>query len=723
MPGSTFIPRTALVSQLCGTADRVVAILAPAGFGKSTLLSQWDAADVRPFAHVRLRRHDNLPGNLMEHIARELDLSGTAGHALRGRVRRPSVNIISSALPALLNAFRSAPSPFVLALDDVHLIENADCLDVIAALAMNVPAGSVVAVAGRGEQGLPLAKLRASRRLDEYDAADLALDTDEGTVLVRQVVGDLPEPVARAHAERCEGWPVGLYLTALALRSGPSGMASIPVGGDDRFVHDYVRSEILARLPAPTQSFLICTAVLPSMCAELCDVVVGRPGSQQVLESIERSNHLLIPLDRQRRWYRYHDLFREALEAELHASQPESVTTLRRAALQWYVANGYHEEAFLQAMEVGDRQLARETFATLVLPVFYDGRLGDVIAWVERFGDELAAGDQTLATVSAWVGIVTGDPGRTERWARIAEREFERNRRAGLPPSWIPYGTLRAHWCPDGVAAMLRDANQAMGEVSVANPWRLPTQVVHAVATGLAGDRVTADQLLEDAAVTATATRAPMALLMAVGWRAHLATARGDWAGANRHVDVALRVATEHSLQEIPFCALTFATAARCAARRGDRDAARQHVIHTQRVLPLLTRALPWWAVATRLQVAHTLLMVDDLSGAQAFLADIDAIQSRVADLGTLDDLVAELRRTIGQFSGRGELGISSLTAAELRLLPYLPTHYSFREIGRRLYVTESTVKTQVGSIYRKFAVNSRAEAVETATRVGLLER
>src|SRR4029079_6002430 len=367
------------------------------------------------------------------------------------------------------------------------------------------------------------------------------------------------------------GWPVGLYLAGLALAAEPAG--ALPDGvlqGDDRYVRDYVRTEILARPPEDDRRFLTRSAVLPTMCGSLCDAVLRRTGSQQVLESIERSNHLLVPLDRRHRWYRYHDLFREALEAELIVDEPDLVTTLRQSAIEWFTTHGHPERALEQAMAMGDLEQARMLLEEVVLPVFHAGRISTLLAWIDRFGDRLAEQHQTLATVSAWAGMGTGDAPRAERWAAAARREHYRNRlRPDAHPA-IPYYPFRAHLAHDGAAAMLEDARRGLEEVPEFSPWRGPALLIHGISLVLNGEDVAADSALEGAYEVGTSNGALMAATMALAWRSLLAMSRDQWASAEHFSGRSHELVEGAQLEEYPFSAITFAVAARAAAHRGD---------------------------------------------------------------------------------------------------------------------------------------------------------
>jgi LuxR family maltose regulon positive regulatory protein len=529
------------------------------------------------------------------------------------------------------------------------------------------------------------------------------------------------DAVIQRLTERTEGWPVGLYLAGLVLaKQAGAVLPDATLGGDDRYLVDYIRAEVLSRLPPDEVRFLTRTAVLPVMCAEVCDAVLEQTGSQYRLESIERSNQLLVPMDRQRRWYRYHDLFRDALVAHLQATDPETMRRLQQRAITWFAANQMPERAFELAMSLGDLDQAREQLEQLVIPVFNDGRLSTLVTWTNRFTEEVVERHLTLAIVSAWVGMMTGDPVRAERWARVAARL----RAAEGPASTsapTPYHTFRAHLCPDGAEAMLADAEAALREVPEAGHWRPPTLFIHALALLLAGRPDAADLAFHETAEVAGSRVVP-ATTMALAERSLLASERGDWASARDLSDRSRELVGQHHLEEYPFSGITFAVAARVAIHRGDGATARAELRRAQRLLPLLTSALPWLAIQVRIEMARAMVALIDVAGARIMLYECDQILRRIPDLGRLVTEAAELRRQLESVTGQMSSGAPGLTTAELRLMPYLPTHLSFREIAERLYVSETTIKTQAVSVYRKLGVASRSDAVERASRLGYVQ-
>ncbi len=242
--------------------------------------------------------------------------------------------------------------PVVLVLDHVESLQNDECLDTIAELALHLPTGSRLALGTRAEPPLPMARLRAGGDVVEVGVDALAMTGLEGRALLDAAGVQLTDAELDQLLDRTEGWPVGLYLAALALRAGASQQhAGVAFSGDDRLMADYLRTELLARLSEAEVSFLTHTSVLDRMSGRLCDAVLDRTGSGAVLESLAHSNLLLVALDRHGEWYRYHHLFRDLLRAELQRREPELVNALHIRAAEWCEANRMPEPAIDHAQK------------------------------------------------------------------------------------------------------------------------------------------------------------------------------------------------------------------------------------------------------------------------------------------------------------------------------------------------------------------------------------
>ena len=311
------VSKADLIARLSASTVPFVTVVAPAGYGKTTLLAKWADADQRPFAWVALDGRDGDALVFLRHIAAAIHgvepVAPEAFNALAG----PGGSTWSTRVPPVGRALAALERPLVLVLDDLHAVANPSCLDVLAALFEYVPAGSQIAVASREDPALPLARWRAQGSLQEIGAAELRLDEREAELLLEAAGVELDADQLADLTERTEGWPAGLYLAALSLQAGaPGSPGAAGFTGDDRFVSDYFRLELLSRLPPAETRFLMYTSVLDHMCGGLCDALLETTQSARVLETIEHANRFVVPLDRRGEWYRYHHLFGRLLRTE-----------------------------------------------------------------------------------------------------------------------------------------------------------------------------------------------------------------------------------------------------------------------------------------------------------------------------------------------------------------------------------------------------------------------
>jgi LuxR family maltose regulon positive regulatory protein len=715
------IPRTALVNRLrTSAAGPVVTMVAPAGYGKTTALTQWAERDDRPFAWVSCDAEDDARGLCMR-IASALDQSGSldkpALASIRAR-RSPAV-----AVRELVAAFASLRRPAVLVLDGAHLIRKKGCADLVAALALHVPDGSTLALAGRALPRGPIARIRAGGSLFEVGREALALTRRETERLVRGLGVELEAEELDELSERAEGWPTGVYLAALALKDGGAS-ASMP-GGDDRFVTDYLDFELLSRLGPKDVRFLTRTSVLDAMCGPLCDTVLESAGSGRKLEALDRANLFLVPLDRRRRSYRYHREFRDFLRAELERREPAIVPVLCRRASAWCEEHGEPEAAIAYARAAGDTDRLARLVGKHIFAAWGAGKRETVETWLGWFDESF---DLTLhpeiAVLEAWAHGLAGRASLSERWLALAERATLREPLTDGSASIEPWlAVVRAMHCAGGVQRMLADAELALRELGPASGWRPSALVLRGAARLLLGDEDAADAAMAEAAEEAESMGVVPSRIVALSERSLLAAAHGDEARAGELALEARALVDEYGLEGHVRSALAFAVSARREAQCGSLDHARRELALARSLEPQLTRALPWYSVQAALELAQVRLSLLDAAGARAWLATADEILRRRPGLGALVARRAELGEQLDRVAAAQDGRASTLTPAELRLLPLLATYLSFREIGEHLFISRNTVKTQAISVYRKLGVSSRSDAIERAGELGLVDR
>jgi LuxR family transcriptional regulator, maltose regulon positive regulatory protein len=720
------VPRPTLIERLARDDTRpIVSVVAPAGYGKTTLLTQWAEDKGRAFAWVSVEEPDNDPKILLTYVATALDAVEPIDERVFDALASPGSSVPGSVVPRLGSALSSMSSPVTLVLDDVHVLHDRECRAALSVLADHVPGGSRLVLAGRAEPPLRMARLRAEGKVTEIGAGDLAMTRDDAAALLRAVGVVLSEDEVAALYRQAEGWPAGLYLAALYLREGGLLADALSFSGADRLVSEYVEAELLERISARQRVFLTRTAVLTRICGPLCEAVLDQPQAAATLADVARSNLLLVPLDRYGEWYRYHQLFRDMLLAELHRRDPGLIPVLLRRAAEWHERAGTPVAALEYWMEAGDADAAARLAGALAVAAYQQGKIATVerwFGWLE--GHQAMEKHPGLAVLAALLSGLTGKPADAERWVRLAEQ------RAGLVPR-LPDGSssiepwlalLRALLCRNGVAQMQADAELAVTTMAAGSFLQIASAVFLAIAHLMTGDPDRADAIFADAAATGKARGIKVGVCVALGERSLLAANAGAWEHARSHLSEARAVAREAHLEDHPPVTILYAVAARLALQEGDRSRARVELTRAQRLRPALTYALPHLAVQARIELARCHLALSDYAAARVLLREVDEILRLRPGLGVFTAQAEALRAELARVRSSPAPQASALSAAELRVLPMLSTHLSFPEIGAQMFLSRYTVKAQATSVYRKLGVCSRRQAVARARELGLLD-
>ncbi|MFQ5857463.1 MAG: LuxR C-terminal-related transcriptional regulator [Anaerolineae bacterium] len=421
------VSRPRLIERLnAGLHSKLTLISAPAGFGKTTLLSEWAAGCERPIAWASLDKDDNDPTRFWGYFVAALQtVRARTGEAALALLQSPHVPPIEAILTTLINEITDIPDCFVLVLDDYHVIEAQPIHAALSFLLDHMPPQMYLVIATRADPPLPLSRLRGRGQLTELRTADLRFTPDEAAAFLNQVMGlGLSSNDVTALDARTEGWIVGLKMAALAMRGrGTERIASFVAAfaGSHRYILDYLTDEVLLQQPESVQTFLLQTAILDRLTGPLCDAVTGQSDGQTMLERLEAANLFIVPLDDERRWYRYHHLFADLLRKRLSQTQPDLQPALHRRASEWYEKNGLIGEAVSYALDTGDVELVARLVGTNALAMMEHGELTTLERWLDALPDQVVRSQPWLSVAHAWMLAFTGQLDAVEPLLRDAE--------------------------------------------------------------------------------------------------------------------------------------------------------------------------------------------------------------------------------------------------------------------------------------------------------------
>jgi len=721
-----WVQRAQLTRYLADAAARLVLVDAPAGFGKTTLVAQWraSAGKSRRFAWVSLDRGDNDPDNLWWHVVSALQ---RACPEIDGDViltaLRATQDVTESVLPILLNQLAAVSVPVVLVLDDYHAIKNGSCHDQIAFLLRHLPASAQMVLVTRADPPLPLGRLRAAGEVVEIRQRELHFTSADTAALVHAVAGiQLTEPDLADLVARTEGWPTGVYLAALSLRGHPSPGAFVrQFAGENRFVVDFLAEEVLNRQPDEIKQFLARTSILARFCAPLCEAVTGSAGSAGIIETLERENLFLVPLDDNRQWYRYHHLFAQLLRSQLARTEPGIVAALHERASAWHRRSGSIEEAVHHALAADDVGGAVDLIARDWYAYADAGRTATVRGLMRSLGDDRMAGSPVAAHCAAWIAAMSGDQESVLRWLPVAEAGHHTGRLPDGMRSLSSSAALLRGLCGfDGLRVMRESAATAVElESDPASPWYAMARSARGFSLYLSGEPEAAAAPLEEAAQSQASY--PMTRMFSLSVLSLVEVELGRLAKAQEAADAARLLVARDGLDEAPQSSIAYTAAGAVHAAYGQLEAARSDLEHALRTRQNLSGISPWHTFEPTLWLARVLLASGDRAGA-AGLADQarkvvtdlpDGADAQRARLAELDLRIAGPMRVL-------PLAVP-LSEREVAVLRLLRGSLSLREIGLELYVSPNTVKTHTQAIYRKLGVSTRHDAVEQGRQAGIL--
>jgi len=606
-PRPNLVPRPRLLERLNqGLAARLILVSGPAGFGKTTLLSEWisdlglrtadcglriadcgtststkpeirnphSAFRIPQSAWLALDAGDNDPLRFLSYLIAALQTVVPGfGEPVKELLQSPQAPPVEWVLTALVNELCSMPGDVVLVLDDYHLIESSAVHEGTAFLLDHLPPQMHLGIATRADPPLPLARWRSRGQMVEVRTDDLRFTPDEVAVFLNQVMRlDLSAENIAALEARTEGWIVGLQMAALSMRGRSDASHFIQAfSGTHRFILDYLAEEVLSRQPEDVQTFLLRTSILERLCGPLCDEVMEIrdqesslitahrspiTDSQSILEHLERSNLFLVPLDDERHWYRYHHLFADLLRARLQQAHPDIVTGLHLQAAQWYRQNDFTAEAVHHALAAGDFDLAGDCveWSLRTATTWSGGNISQILTWLQRLPDQVVRDRPWLRFYTLRAVYTAGQFEEAERLLQELTDSLE------AAPSPVPDANrllgaiLETRASHAAVQGYVRQAIE-LAQESLA---RLPEDylLARAIATYvlglayyLAGDVAEASQACRRALAIAEASKVYMATMTAAWILADIKVVQGQLGQAVQTCDEAIQLGTAGELR------------------------------------------------------------------------------------------------------------------------------------------------------------------------------
>src|SRR5215210_766937 len=537
---TSLVPRTRLSERLEeGLERKLTLVSAPAGFGKTTLLSAWVAeiSGGRPVAWLSLDPGDNDPVRFWRYFITAINQlqpgSGESALTLLGAPQAPPIEVI---LTILLNELAVLPTEAVLVLDDYHLIEPGAIHEGLSFLIEHLPPRMHLVISTRADPPVALSRLRARGESNELRAADLRFTPEEAATFLNQVMSlELPADQIAELEGGTEGWVAGLQMAALAMRDHTDVAGFIAeFTGSNRHVVDYLAEEVLGRQPEELQTFLLETSILDRMCAPLCNSVAGHTDGQATLERLEHANLFVIPLDEERRWYRYHHLFADVLRQRLLQEYPDLVPALHKRASAWLEEEGLVTEAIHHALAAQDWEQAVRLIEASGMAVVLSRQVQTMLGWIDEIPEELVRERPVLCTIHAIALVFLNRPDAAEARLQQAERcvhgtpTTDEDRAILGRAAVIRAAVARFSGDLERCVELARKALELLPETDATARERAAAMTNVALAYQVSGDvRPANERLLEDASTEFRTSGAPIALLRSINFLARLRTLQG----------------------------------------------------------------------------------------------------------------------------------------------------------------------------------------------------
>jgi LuxR family maltose regulon positive regulatory protein len=604
--------------------------------------------------------------------------------------------------------------PFVLVIDDIHHIDDADSTALVEQLGDRLPADSTLVLVGRAHHGSSATRLRLRPGVIDVSAADLAFDLGE-TEQMMHLLGLEPDiDDVTTLFGHFEGWPAGLRLAALARKRADDLHAANPFAELERspFVTRYVMSEWLGRLRPDDRELLGGAACLRRFTADMCDAIIGRTRSAGALARLAHEEAMVVPLDQQDDWFRMHPVLSDALSDELRSRDPTTWQAIHVGAAHWWADKGDAELSIEHAFTGGDVELGEALIIEHAPQYMSRGLCSTVRRWLDDLGDRMLS-SPVLCSLAAVLAVQMGDGERATEFmdllhGLVADETDEMTNRIDV---------VRAAVEPCRPSAAI-ELSASVASLPVGG-WRVMARWVRGVNLFLVGDpdalRDLRGALAESEVAELAVTRANLLATISI---IHEIEGRREAAD-----ELALRAQDQVGRQRaetLSTTAVVSSATAVAAARRGRQVDAREAMALARRHYHDIEAVATWLNIIGRIALVRACLLLDDAAQGRELLGELRRLRAgddRIEIDDHLDELAAEIAAASAVLNTRWQ----SLTDAELRVLRHLPTNLNLSDIATRLFVSRNTVKSHTAAIYRKLGASSRTEAVELAREAGLL--
>ena len=718
---------------------KLTLVCAPTGWGKTSVLAQWArGTQGERIAWVAMDAGDREPIRFWRYVAAAIAAVATpAAVTVQRRLLASGVSIADEVLPVLINDLAALTGPLALVLDDYHLVADSAIDAQLGFVIDRLPPGVRVVVAAHADPPLRLGRLRAMGDLSEVRSEQLRFSDQEAEALLNQVHGlDLSAEEVAKLQQRTEGWVAGLNLAALSLKRSPDRSRVLErLPAEERFLIDYLWEEVVLAQPREIRHFLMRTAILEQLTAGLCDAVTERSDSDQVLRELERANVFVIPLDAGSDWFRYHHFFRGLLLAQLQRFAPDLLADLHRRASTWCAEHEMTYEAIEHAIAAGDVHWAADELQRQWFDLYFDGRAGAILSWIDRLGAAVIDAHPALALARAELARVLGRTEEVEPWLRRAERAQADAPLRGWASSLAGAAAQMRSWhvlVGGNVPGAVAWGRRAVELEPVAGSREHATASFYLACALFYQDPAHAAELLACYLDTVAEGVDDVRRCYAMGTLAEHHAACGELEPAEWLVGDALAIVRRRGLQEGSPTEQVHLARGVVALARGELDRSEDEL---ERAV-MLARRSGGRITGGQMQIAHAMVWLACVRAQRGDLdqgrATLDAARALVPAVGEsimgsrVQTLERELerggRRPGGPVpEGEPEIGGEPISDAELRVLRLLPGDLSYPEIARHLYLSRNTVRTHASRLRRKLGASSRIEVVSKARERGLL--